>query len=104
MRKLRREGFAPVNVDATVVAQRPKLAPYLPEMRTKVAQYLGLPSEQVNIKATTEEGLGFTGSGAGIAAQAIALVEIDTGGCEEKCEGVLSDGKTCNPEKMRTFS
>lgn len=79
VRKLRREGFAPVNVDATVVAQRPKLAPYLPEMRTKVAQYLGLPSEQVNIKATTEEGLGFTGSGTGIAAQAIALVEIDTG-------------------------
>ena len=76
---LRREGYRPVNVDATVVAERPKLAPYIPEMRDKIARCLELPEDAVNIKATTEEGLGFTGSGAGIAAQAIALVERFTG-------------------------
>ncbi len=76
---LRREGYRPVNVDATVVAERPKLAPYIPEMRDKIARCLELPEDAVNVKATTEEGLGFTGSGAGIAAQAIALVERFTG-------------------------
>lgn len=68
-------GFQPVNVDATVVAQRPKLAQVIPEMRQNVANCLSLPLEQVNIKATTEEKLGFTGSGAGMAAHAIALIE-----------------------------
>ena len=76
---LRREGYRPVNVDATVVAERPKLAPYIPEMRDKIARCLELPEDAVNVKATTEEGLGFTGSGAGIAAQAIALLERFTG-------------------------
>lgn len=76
---LRREGYRPVNVDATVVAERPKLAPYISEMRDKIARCLELPEDAVNVKATTEEGLGFTGSGAGIAAQAIALVERFTG-------------------------
>lgn len=76
---LRREGYRPVNVDATVVAERPKLAPYIPAMRDKIARCLELPEDAVNVKATTEEGLGFTGSGAGIAAQAIALVERFTG-------------------------
>ena len=76
---LRGEGYRPVNVDATVVAERPKLAPYIPEMRDKIARCLELPEDAVNIKATTEEGLGFTGSGAGIAAQAITLVERFTG-------------------------
>lgn len=76
---LRREGYRPVNVDATVVAERPKLAPYIPEMRNKIARCLELPEDAVNVKATTEEGLGFTGAGAGIAAQAIALVECFTG-------------------------
>lgn len=72
---LKQAGFQPVNVDATVIAQRPKLMTYLPEMRKKIAMRLALPVEQVNVKATTEEGLGFTGAGAGIAAQAIALLE-----------------------------
>ena len=72
---LGKAGFRPVNVDATVVAQQPKLAGYIPEMRNNVAVRLQLPVEQVNIKATTEEKLGFTGAGEGMSAQAIALVE-----------------------------
>ena len=63
------------NIDATVIAQRPKLAPYIGEMRDNVARALGIRKDQVNIKATTEEGLGFTGSGQGIAAQAAACLE-----------------------------
>lgn len=62
------------NIDATVIAQQPKLAPYIPEMRKHIALYLHVPEEQVNIKATTEEGLGFTGSMEGIAAHCVALV------------------------------
>ncbi len=73
---LTEEGFLPVNVDATVLAQQPRLAPYIPAMREKVAGVLGLPPERVNIKATTEEGLGFTGMGEGMAAHAVALVEV----------------------------
>ena len=55
------------NIDATIIAQRPKMAPYIEEMRKNVAETLGIETDQVNIKATTEEGLGFTGSGEGIA-------------------------------------
>ena len=63
------------NIDTTVIAQRPKLAPYREEMRENVAKALGISVDQVSIKATTEEGLGFTGTGEGISAQAIALLE-----------------------------
>ena len=63
------------HIDATVIAQRPKLAPYREEMRENVAKALGISADQVSIKATTEEGLGFTGTGEGISAQAIALLE-----------------------------
>ncbi len=63
------------NIDATIIAQRPKLAPYIDEMRKNVADTLGIEIDQVNIKATTEEGLGFTGSGEGISAQAVACLE-----------------------------
>ena len=63
------------NIDATVIAQRPKLAPYREEMRENVAKALGISVDQVSIKATTEEGLGFTGTGEGISVQAIALLE-----------------------------
>ena len=63
------------NIDATVIAQRPKLAPYREEMRENVAKALGISADQVSIKATTEEGLGFTGTGEGISAQGIALLE-----------------------------
>ena len=63
------------NVDATVVAQTPKLAPYIPEMRRRLAEAMGLDVDCVSVKATTEERLGFTGSGEGMAAHAVALIE-----------------------------
>lgn len=63
------------NVDATVLAQRPKLAPHIPQMRDNLARTMEVGPEQVNVKATTEEGLGFTGSGEGMAAHAVALIE-----------------------------
>ncbi len=62
------------NIDATIVAQRPKLAPYIPLMVENIANVLEIEKSQINIKATTEEGLGFTGSGEGISAQAICLL------------------------------
>ena len=72
---LREAGFSPVNADMTIMAQRPKLAPYIPQMRDVIAQVLALPIQQVSVKATTEEGLGFTGDGSGIAAHAVCLIE-----------------------------
>ena len=67
-------GFRVGNIDATVVAQRPKLAGYIPQMRENIAGALGVESSDVNVKATTEEHLGFTGRGEGIAAHAVALI------------------------------
>ena len=72
---LRERGFTVGNVDATVLAQRPKLAPHIPQMRDNLARTMEVGPEQVNVKATTEEGLGFTGSGEGMAAHAVALIE-----------------------------
>ena len=63
------------NIDATIIAQKPKMAPYLQEMRANIAEVLQIDVSQVNVKATTEEGLGFTGSGEGIASQAVCLLE-----------------------------
>ena len=63
------------NIDATIIAQRPKLAAFIPDMVTTIAEALGLQENQVNIKATTEEGLGFTGAGEGISSQAVCLLE-----------------------------
>ena len=63
------------NIDATIIAQRPKMAPHIEQMRKNVAEALHIEVEQVNIKATTEEGLGFTGEGAGISSQAICCLE-----------------------------
>ncbi|MDO4845664.1 MAG: 2-C-methyl-D-erythritol 2,4-cyclodiphosphate synthase [Oscillospiraceae bacterium] len=71
---LKDNGFAVENVDATVVAQRPKLAPYICGMREKIADALGIEISRVSVKATTEEKLGFTGSGEGIAAHAVCLL------------------------------
>ncbi|MGM9618345.1 MAG: 2-C-methyl-D-erythritol 2,4-cyclodiphosphate synthase [Oscillospiraceae bacterium] len=68
-------GYAVGNIDATVVAQAPKLAPYREQMRRNIASVLGIGVEQVSVKATTEEHLGFTGDGSGMAAQAVALLE-----------------------------
>lgn len=70
-----RENMLIGNIDATVIAQKPKLSPYIEQMRQNIAKVLGIDINQVNIKATTEEGLGFTGSGEGISAQAICLLE-----------------------------
>ena len=67
-------GYAIQNVDSTVVAQRPKLAPYIPAIRQRLAETLGISSDQVNVKATTSEGLGFIGKGKAIAAQAIVCL------------------------------
>lgn len=72
---LMENGYAVGNVDATVLAQRPKLAPHIPAVRERLAQAMGISTDQVSVKATTEEGLGFTGAGEGIAAHAVALVE-----------------------------
>lgn len=71
------KSFRICNIDATIICQRPKLRDYIDEMRKNIAGALELDINQVNIKATTEEGLGFTGSGDGIAARAIVLVEIE---------------------------
>ena len=74
-RLLGEKGFEVVNIDATLLAQAPKVGPYRPQMAANVAEALGIDPEQVNIKATTEEGLGFTGDGSGMAAHAVVLLE-----------------------------
>ncbi len=71
---LAQNGYTVGNVDATLIAQRPKVAPYIPQMRANIAADLGIPLDAVSVKATTEEGLGFTGDGSGMSAQAVALV------------------------------
>jgi len=71
---LQENGFFIENIDATVIAQRPKLLPYRPQMAENIAKALGIEKGQVSVKATTEEGLGFTGTGEGIAAQAVCLI------------------------------
>ena len=75
--RLKEDGFSVTNVDATALAQQPKLAPFIPEMREMLADALSVPVDRVSVKATTEEGLGFTGSGEGIAAHAVCLIEND---------------------------
>lgn len=71
---LEQERYAVGNVDVTLVAQRPKIAPYIDDMRTNIAADLGVSITRVSVKATTEEGLGFTGTGEGMAAHAVALL------------------------------
>ena len=72
---LREQGWRLENVDATILCQRPKLAPHIPAMRANLAAAFGLPVQAVSVKATTEEHLGFTGEGLGIAAHAVALIK-----------------------------
>ena len=72
---LREHGYRISNTDCTVVAQRPKLAPFIPAMRQNLAAAMEIEPDCVSVKATTEEGLGFSGEGLGIAAQAVALIE-----------------------------
>ena len=72
---LRQEGYTVVNIDATLIAQAPKVSPYRDAMRQNIAAALGVDVSQISVKATTEEHLGFTGTGEGMAAHAVALVE-----------------------------
>jgi len=74
-KRLGEAGYRTVNVDATLVAQAPKVSPYTAAMRENIARALGVDLDQISVKATTEERLGFTGDGSGMAAQAIALLE-----------------------------
>ena len=74
-RLLAEKGYAVGNVDATIVAQRPKMAPHIPAMRENIARVLNVTVDQINVKATTEEHLGFTGSGQGISSYAVAGIE-----------------------------
>lgn len=78
------------NIDATIIAQKPKLAPYLEEMKKNIAEVLHITEDQVNIKATTEEGLGFTGALEGISAQAVVLLETI-----DNYRYYQSDSETC---------
>ena len=71
---LEKNGYVVENIDATVIAQKPKLRPYIAQMEENIAKTLGIVKEQINIKATTEEGLGFTGKKEGISAQAICCI------------------------------
>jgi len=77
-RMLDGKGWSVVNIDAVLLAQAPKIAPYKAAMAENMAAALGIDAEQVNVKATTEEGLGFTGDGSGMAAHAVALLERTT--------------------------
>lgn len=81
------------NIDATIIAQQPKMAPHIPRMKKNVADILCLREEQINIKATTEERLGFTGRGEGISAQAICSLRPALGDLTSQCGG-------CKKEKM----
>ncbi len=72
---LREEGWRVENADVTILAQRPRLKPHIPQMRQNFARAMGVPVTAVSVKATTEEGLGFTGREEGIAAHAVALIE-----------------------------
>lgn len=90
---LAENGFLIENIDSTIIAQKPKLAPYRPQMAENIARALGIETSQVCVKATTEEGLGFTGTGEGISSQAICLLSTvadfnfddRTGGCGGCC-------------------
>ena len=73
--KLRKAGYKVGNIDVTMIAQRPKLKDYIPQMQQNIADRLGISVTQVNVKATTEEHLGFTGSGEGMACHAVCLLE-----------------------------
>lgn len=91
---LEEENYQIINIDATIIAQRPKMAPYIPQMVKNVAKVLKLEESQVNIKATTEEGLGFTGNGEGISSQAVcalmpitAYIDEDVAAVRRPCEG-----------------
>jgi 2-C-methyl-D-erythritol 2,4-cyclodiphosphate synthase len=76
---LNKNEYEIINIDSTIIAQKPKMAPHIPTMIKNIAEALKLDADKVNVKATTEEGLGFTGTGEGISAQSICLIQKTTG-------------------------
>lgn len=84
---LRERGYEIGNIDSTVIAQQPKLSPFIPAMRRSIANGLGIPAERVSVKATTEERLGFTGREEGIAAAAVVLLERNGHQDENQIQG-----------------
>ena len=72
---LKKENYRVINVDATIIAQKPKMSPFISEMRENIAKALGTDLNNISVKATTEEGLGFTGKGEGISALAVCLID-----------------------------
>ena len=95
-RLLDEKGYVIENIDATVVAQRPKMRPYIEQMRENIATALRIETDQVNVKATTEEGLGFTGTGEGISSQAVCAVEKYTNyGSVDVTQGSPACGGCC---------
>ena len=96
---LSEEGYVIENIDSTIIAQKPKMAPHIEQMRKNIADTLGLDISRVNVKATTEEGLGFTGTGEGISAQAVALImSVENYIYDNIARGqfILSDGPAGN--------
>jgi 2-C-methyl-D-erythritol 2,4-cyclodiphosphate synthase len=77
VKHLKNNGFSVINIDSTIIAQKPKMAPHIDKMRENIAIAVGIDKSCVSVKATTEENLGFTGEGLGIAAKAIALITDD---------------------------
>ena len=95
-RLLDEKGYVIENIDATLVAQRPKMRPYIEQMRENIATALRIETDQVNVKATTEEGLGFTGTGEGISSQAVCAVEKYTNyGSVDVTQGSPACGGCC---------
>lgn len=96
------KGFLVENIDATIVAQAPKMRPFIDRMRDNIARVLGLEAEYVNVKATTEEGLGFTGKGEGIAASAVCLLtspfDLTAGQGQGGCGGCPGCERQPGPE------
>lgn len=92
-RLIEEEGYLISNIDATIIAQRPKMRDYIDTMRENIAKTLGLEINQVNVKATTEEGLGFTGEGAGISSQAVCCLEpiYDNAGLVSSIDGTAQE-------------
>lgn len=97
---LAEKGFLIENIDATIIAQAPKMRPYIDTMRENIARALELDTEHVNVKATTEEGLGFTGAGEGIAAQAVCLLTSPFDLTAQKISGECTGcrGGNCNAQ------